>query len=159
MPKGYKKCEACGNSVHVRSKMCNECGKVLNRKRGRPKGTTEVAGYSVSKSGGRPDGTTEAAECADDVSISLSLSLSYIGSHLSNKYNLAISNTNSLYIKLYIIHNVHFHNFYPLQIKLHPHLLRPSANAPDPHVSYISMHSATSIHHCTIHNLTADIKF
>ena len=77
MPKGYKECEACGNSVHFRSKMCNQCGKVLNRKRGRPKGTTaaagfkvsegrregttEAAGYSVSKSGGRPDGTTEAA--------------------------------------------------------------------------------------------------
>ena len=77
MPKGCQECDVCGNSVGVRCKICPECGKVLHRKGGRPKGTTvaagykrsggrpegtsQAAGYSVSKSGGRPEGTSQAA--------------------------------------------------------------------------------------------------
>ena len=59
MPKGYSQCAICGNPVHVRSKKCSECGKVLHPKGGRPKGTTGAAGYRVSA--GRPDGTSQAA--------------------------------------------------------------------------------------------------
>ena len=46
-PKTYIICPQCNEQVHVKQEKCN-CGYVMNKKKGRPAGTTVEAGYNVS---------------------------------------------------------------------------------------------------------------
>ena len=65
----YTACSSCNHLVHVRQRKCKHCGFALQRRAGRPTGTTAEAGFhvsmfgagfDVSKSGGRLIGTTAA---------------------------------------------------------------------------------------------------
>ena len=58
-----KECRRCGQANHFRRNACINCG--VSLKPGRPRRTTEVAGFSVGHNGGRPQSTTrEAGYCA-----------------------------------------------------------------------------------------------
>ena len=57
----FRACSSCNELVHVQQKKCKHCGYVLQRRAGRPPGTTATAGFNVSMLGGRPFGTTAAA--------------------------------------------------------------------------------------------------